>query len=442
MANNTESKQITPQAVEFQPDALEIKNEKLPLWLRYSVIYALLFIVGAIVWASISEVDVIVPATGKIVTNESSIIMKPLEKAVIKKIHVKIGQIVKKGDVLITFDPTLNLADAERLAAEVEVLSAQCERLNAEFSGKDYQPKVNNAATRRQKKIFDQKTLYFRSRCSTFDESIKEQQANVKAREDALRNQEQRLIKLKEIEKAYFELSKIKAVAPLQLTSVQISTLEMEAAIDEQKNKLLELKHQINSAKASRQSFINNWEQTISEELVTAERELSATLKTYEKAKRLVEYVELRAPCESVVHEIASFPVGSAVQEAEALVTLVPLSEIELEAEIPPHYISKVHPGSQARVKLNAYPFQKHGTLNGMVRNISENTLKKNIQGQELTYYRSRVVVSGKLKGVKENFRLIPGMEAQCEIKCGRRRVIEFVLHPLIKALDETAREP
>ena len=75
------------------------------------------------------------------------------------------------------------------------------------------------------------------------------------------------------------------------------------------------------------------------------------------------------------------------------------------------------------------------------MRNISENTLNKNEQ-QQLSYYRARIQISGKLKNVSSDFRLIPGMEAQCEIKCDRRRVIEYILYPLIKALDETAKEP
>ena len=181
----------------------------------------------------------------------------------------------------------------------------------------------------------------------------------------------------------------------------------------------------------------------MTEELVQNDRNITSLLKEIPSYEMLVENTEMRAPCDAVVHEIASFSPGSAVQEAEALITLIPMNgNIELETEIRTQDIGKVSKGAEARVKLTAYPFQKHGTLKGVVRDISENTLSKNAQGQELTYYRGRVTVSGKLNGVKESFRLIPGMEAQCEIKCGKRRIIEFILHPLIKALDETAREP
>ena len=115
---------------------------------------------------------------------------------------------------------------------------------------------------------------------------------------------------------------------------------------------------------------------------------------------------------------------------------------LELEAEISPENIGKVNVGAPVRIKLTAYPFQKHGTLNGVVRNISEDTLAKQEAGHNIKYYRARITVSGKLHGVKDNFRLIPGMEAQSEIKCDKRRIIEYILYPLIKALDETAREP
>lgn len=177
--------------------------------------------------------------------------------------------------------------------------------------------------------------------------------------------------------------------------------------------------------------------------MVTVDRNLTSVRKEYDKIAQLIEYVHLRAPCDAVVHEIASFSPGSAVREAEALITLVPLDgNLELEAEISPENIGKVNVGDSVRIKFPAYPFQKHGTLNGVIRNISEDTLEKQESGNSIKYYRARISVSGRLSNVKKDFRLIPGMEVQSEIKCDRRRVIEYILYPLIKAFDETAKEP
>lgn len=432
---------IASEAVEFQPDALEIKNEKLPFWIRYSVLYAFLFVAAALIWACVCKVDVVVQAPGKLVTDDSSIVMKPLERTVIKKIHIKIGQFVKKDQVLITFDPTMNQAEAERLVKEISILTAQYNRLLAEFEGRVYRADPGEAGMR-QLAIFKQRAEYFRERCNYFDEGIKQLDASRKAREDTLRNQKERLAAIKQIESMFQKLHASRAGSLKELLSVNISRMEMEAQIDEQQNQLLELKHQRESTLSSKQTFVQEWKNNISEELVKVERELTSTQKSYDKVKQLIEYVELRAPCDSVVHEIAAFSVGSAVREAEALVTLIPLvGKIELEAEVQPQDIGRIKVGSDVRVKLTAYPFQKHGTLDGKVRNISENTLQKQSQ-TPVAYYRVRIVVSGHLKNTRKDFRLIPGMEAQAEIKVGRRRIIEFIIYPLIKALDETAREP
>ena len=432
---------IAPEAVEFQPDALEIKNEKLPLWIRYSVLYAVLFVAAALIWSCVCKVDVVVQAPGKLVTDDSSIVMKPLERTVIKKIHVKIGQIVKKDQVLMTFDPTINQAEAERLVKEISILTAQYNRLLAEFEGRVYKADPGEAGLR-QLAIFKQRSEYFRERCNYFDEGIKQLDASRKAREDTLRNQKERLVAIKQIESMFKKLHDSRAGSLKELLSVNISRMEMEAQIDEQQNHLLELKHQRESTLSSKQTFVQEWKNNISEELVKVERELTSNQKSYDKIKQLSEYVELRAPCDCVVHEIAAFSEGSAVREAEALITLIPLvGKIELEAEVQPQDIGRINVGSDVRVKLTAYPFQKHGTLDGKVRNISENTLQKQSQ-VPVSYYRARIVISGKLKNTKKDFRLIPGMEVQAEIKVGSRRIIEFIIYPLIKALDETAKEP
>ena len=430
------------EIIKYQPDALEIKNERLPLPIRLGVWIPFFVLTAAIIWSCLAQVDVVVQGTGKLVTDKPTVVMKPLERSVIKKINVKIGEIVKKDQILITFDPAFNNAEAERLKNETFALTAQLNRLRAEFQQKPYTGGTNQF-DKWQLAIYKQRQEYYRERMNYFKEALSQIAASKKSKEDNLVKQRERLAAIKQLEGMFKELHGKKAASLKDLLQMSVTRMEMEATVDQIENDLLELNHRRGTLIAERNSFIQEWRNALSEEMVTADRNLTATVKSYDKVARLIEYVYLRAPCDAVVHEIASFSPGSAVQEAEALITLIPLDgNIELETEIRTQDIGKVAQGAQARVKLTAYPFQKHGTLNGLVRNISENTLQKNAQGQELTYYRGRVTVTGKLKGVKDSFRLIPGMEAQCEIKCGRRRVIEFVLHPLIKALDETAREP
>ncbi len=441
MRRNKMKEQVPENIIEFQPDALEIRNERLSPAVRFCVWLPVVTVVLALVWSILAKVDVVVQGGGKLVTNESTIVMKPLERSVIKKINVKIGDVVKKDQILITFDPAINRAEADRLGNEIRALNAQLERLRAEFLDRPYTG-GRDQFEKWQLAIYKQRQEYYKEKIRYYNETLLQIKASIKSRKDNLAKQKERLAAVQKLEDMFKNLHSKKAASLKELIQMSISRMEMEASVDELENSILELNHRLGTTNAELNSFIQEWRNQLSENMVTVDRNLTSVKKEHDKIARLIEYVYLRAPCEAVVHEIASFSPGSAVQEAEALITLIPLGkDIELEGEIRPQDISKVKVGSNARIKLTAYPFQKYGTLEGVVRNISENTLNKNEQ-QQLSYYRARIQISGKLKNVSSDFRLIPGMEAQCEIKCDRRRVIEYILYPLIKALDETAKEP
>ena len=433
---------VPEKIVEFQPDALEIKNQKLPFAIRFCVWFPFAVLLVALIWSIWAKTDVVVRGTGKLVTDLPTIVMKPLERSVIKEINVKIGDVVQKDQILITFDPAINTAESERLKNEINALEAQRARLQAEFQFKPYQG-GKEQFERWQFAIYKQRQEYYKERIKYFDEALMQILASKKTKEDNLNKQKERLNAVQKLEDMFKKLHQKNAASLKELLQMSISRMEMEATVDQLANDLLELDHRRGSTLAEKNSFIQEWRNKISEDMITVDRNLTSTRKSYEKIAQLIEYVYLRAPCNAVVHEIASFSPGSAVREAEALITLIPLDgNLELEAEILPENIGKVKVGASARIKLTAYPFQKYGTLDGVVRNISEDTLEKPVGGATMKYYRARLVVSGKLRGVKEDFRLIPGMESMCEIKCDRRRVIEYLLYPLLKALDETAREP
>ena len=432
---------VPEKIVEYQPDALEIRNSRLPWAIRMCVWLPFLLLTGAIIWASWARVDAVVSGGGRLIREEAAIVMKPLERAVIQEINVRLGDIVKKGDILITFDPTINNAEAERLRSEQDALQAELDRLTAEFNGKEYAGGPGRFQ-QVQLAIFRQRSSFYREKMSFYREVISQTDASTKSKEDTLEKQRERLAAFQKLENMFTSLHKEGAGSLKEVIEISISRMELEAAVDQISNELLELKHRRGTYLAERNSFISEWQNKISEEMVEADRMLTNVRKDYAKIERLIKYVYLRAPCDAVVHEIALSSTGSAVREAEGLITLIPLDgTIELEAEIRPQDIGKVRIGSQARIKLAAYPFQKYGTLEGTVRNISESTIIKD-ERTGAAFYRARITVSGKLNGVPDNFRLIPGMEAQCEIKCSRRRVITYILYPLIKALDETAREP
>jgi HlyD family secretion protein len=441
---------LNRQAVDFQPDAVEIAMRPLPLFAKMGVTFGALVFFTALIASYFCKVDVIVEGSGKLVSVNQNIVMKPLDRSVIKTIDVQVGQVVSPGQLLMSFDPSINKAEEERLKSELSSIEAQYERWNAEFSDKEYKVSANPSRHEIwQRAIYNQRQNYYHEKVRYFNESIKRIDASIKSTMDTIEKQQERLKSMNEILQMYEKLLKQNVSNKKELLEIRMSKMQLDSDIAKLENSIREAEHEKQSTIASRETFIMEWKKDVSEQLVSAEQARITIRKALEKVLQLNEYIELKAPCEAIVHEIASFPVGSAVREAEALITLVPIDcEIELEAEIPAKDIGKVKVGDAVRVKLNAFPFQKHGTLDGVIRNISEDTFQKDNVRQENekiaagAYYRGRITLSGNLRNIHSKFRLIPGMEAQAEIKVGVRRVIEYIIHPLIKSLDEAIREP
>lgn len=444
------SAKLNKKAIDFQPDAVEIAMRPLPIFARIGIPLGLILFIGALAASYFCKVDVIVEGSGKLVSVNQNIVMKPLDRSIIQSIDVKVGQVVQKGQLLMSFDPSINKAEEERIRSELSSINAQYERWNAEFTEKKYVlPPQANQNQIWQFAIYKQRQNFFKEKLRSYDESVKRLDANIKTVKDTIKKQKERFKAMDEIVDMYEKLHTSRAATKKDLLEIRMSRVQLESDITELENSIRSSEHQKESTLAEKQTFIMEWKKDISEQLVTADQARKSLQKALDKVLRLNEYIELRAPCEAIVHEIASFPVGSAVREAEALITLVPIDcGIELEAEIPAKDIGKVKEGDKVRVKLNAFPFQKHGTLDGELRNISEDTFQKDNVRQENekisagAYYRARIPLTGKLRNIHSNFRLIPGMEAQAEIKVGTRRVIEYIVHPLIKSLDEAIREP
>ena len=211
-------------------------------------------------------------------------------------------------------------------------------------------------------------------------------------------------------------------------------------------NECLELQHTLNRLNADKAAYVAEFGQQLGEDLVQARRERDAAAKQLEKAARRNEITVLEAPADAIVLDVAQRSVGSVMKEAEPLYTLVPLnSTLEAEVLVEGRDVGHVKTASLTRVKLEAWPFQKHGTLEGAVRTLSEDVFTPDPKkdGEARPHYKARVkLTSSELRNVSDHFRLIPGMAVTAEIKAGERSVISYFLYPLLRGLDESIREP
>lgn len=426
-------------------------------WTLYALV-SLLFV--GVVWASCARIDKTVEARGKLVTMDGMLVVQPLETAVIRSIDVQIGDTVKKDDILVTLDPTFASADATQLRSRLDSVNAQIRRLEVESMGELFTPPPSSRASideRLQASIAAARQREYTARIEAYDQKVSNLQAALATNAEEQKGLEGQLKVLEEVEQMFNKLHQQEYGSKLRLLEANKEKLVTKGNMSRLNSQAEELRRQIDSQKAEKQAFLEEWNRKIVEEMVELRREGGKLNEELSKATRRTNLVQLTAPADAVVLEIAQRSVGSVVREAEQLITLVPLdSKLEAEVEVTPSDIGRIEVGQPVRIKLDAFPFQKHGIVDGTIRTISENTIQgqlgatvdeegkpKNPGTSQQQMYRIRVELTNtKLRNVLPNFRLLPGMTLVGEIKVGNRSVMSYFLYPIIKGLDESIREP
>ena len=154
--------------------------------------------------------------------------------------------------------------------------------------------------------------------------------------------------------------------------------------------------------------------------------------------------VTLTAPLDGLILELHKIYPGAVFTEGSVLVTMVPTGEdLAVEFDISPKDISKLVPGSEIVIQLEALPAQKFGDLAGRLTYLSADTVAENLDGEEENIYRALAAIEKiRLRDTPPNFRLIPGMQVSGKIKVGERRLITYFIYPILRTLDSSFAEP
>jgi hemolysin D len=448
---------VDPQAVEFQPDSVMIEERPLP-WLARSVVYiVVLLVASAALWASVSQVDRVVTARGKLITVDPLIIVQPLETAVIRTIDAGVGDFVQAGALLATLDPTFTeseqTADRERLAS----MTAEAQRIEAEIFDKPFPPAAVDDPLRAkyltlQAAVYSHRQAEYHATVAANEADADKLEASLVTNRNTQAGLEERVKVIAEIEGMRDELYKLTVGSRLVLLQSRLDRLSLTDQLGEKRNQEKELLAQLASTREQKAKYVNNWVREAGERMTQLQQQISTETQKLASAERRHNLVELRSPADGVVLELAQRSIGSVAKEAEPLFTLVPRgNKIEAEVDVDSADVVRLRTGDPVRVKFDALPFQRHGTISGTVRVITENSFQpdknaatpaKDTDGRP-AFFRARIALGPlTLQDVPKDFRLIPGMTTTAEIILGKRTIISYLLDPVIKLFDEGLREP
>lgn len=432
---------------QFKQNAAAIEDAPVPLTAQASLYVAVSLLVIAVLWAVFGTLDRIVVAPGKIATRTPMIVLQSFSTAKITRINVKPGDHVKKGQVLVLFDSSFAHADKASLQQKVLGLAAEADRIDAEM--KDAPGLMVDAADDRERRIqaqiFEQEMSEYSAELAVRDSRMKSIETQIRSDDAAVIGLKKQLEMAKRIVAIQKNLLSQKAGAPLDVMKAESGEIEAEIRLKNTVEDAQKLAEQRTEMKAERQSFLDKWRSDHSQQLVQARRNLSETVETLSKARRMEDFTQLKAPADGVVLEIAERSVGSVLREGETLVTLVPdVADLFVEANVPSRDVSYIKVGNSVRVKLEAYPFQKIGTLSGKLDVIGADSisLKQDSSRAELVYRAQIRILETPRQLAARGINLRPGLVATAEIKTGKRSIASYILNPVLRTADESMREP
>jgi hemolysin D len=445
-----------PAILEFESPSAAITSTPVPASARNIVwVVVSMFAIAAVAMALI-PVDRVVTAQGKVVSQSPTLVVQPLEAAIVRSIEVRDGEAVHAGQVLARLDPTFAAADVGALAAQVSSLQAQVSRLQAEADGRPFIYTGLDPNLSLQSAIFAQRQAEYSYKIENYTQKVNSlASAIARANSDAA-GYRNRLQVATNVEQMRRELERMQVGSKLNTLAAMDNRAEMERNMRSAEETAATAQRDLAAMVAERDGYVQNWHADVSEKLSEATSKLSDARESLNKAQLRRQLVELRADRDATVLTVAKVSVGSVLQSGQQFITLVPSdAPLEVEANIAGRDDGFVHVGDPVAVKFDTFPFTQYGMAHGTVRTISADSFTAQDDQRNPTgavpvssnnsepYYRARVTIdSVALHGTPEGFRIMPGMPVTADVKVGKRTVMNYLLGRVLPVASEGMREP
>ena len=437
----------------FHPPLIRLQR-KAPHPQGRRVLWALLALLAfLLLWAVLGRLDIVAVADGKLVPASYLKIVQPSEAGIVKEILVREGDRVRAGQVLMRMDALITEADLESIAAEHARKRLALERIDAELSGRPFRPGSNAPAP-----LMREVAAQYQANRDALAAALAEEHSRLGKAQQELAAARQQKTRLEAVlphyqaqDKAYEKLVKDGFAGALLGSDKRRERIEKE-------QELVTQGHLIASAQASTEQSQKkllqieaDYRRQLHAERDEAQSQVDKLGKELEKQQHRRALMELKAPQDGVIKDLATHTSGTVVQPGTVLASLVPQEgRLKVEVWVSNEDIGFVRPGQNVKLKFAAYPFQKYGMGHGTVEHVSADAQSEEeardagmvAAGQRPLRYKALVALaSDALEMDGRQYPLSVGMQTAAEILLGDRTVAEYLLSPVQKAWHESGRE-
>ncbi|KEY60898.1 HlyD family type I secretion periplasmic adaptor subunit [Serratia sp. DD3] len=433
---------------DFLPAHLELVETPVSPTPRWSMRLIISFAGIALLWAILGQMDIVAVATGKTITNGRTKVIQPLVPGVVESIHVSDGQYVTAGQLLIKLDAVAANADYQQAKELLEIATLMKTRYSAFLAAIESgeRPKILPLAGLTEAQRYNEENLLlgmykaYLAKIETQKMLIMQKRVEI----NTVRQQVNKLVNTSKIADSratdYQSLYDEKFISKHDWLQKEQERIEQKSDLSIQHSRITELEAALNSQTQELVSIIAQYRNDALEKQKQAQDNIIQYQQEVRKSQQRQEILTLVAPVSGTVQQLAIHTVGGVVTEAQALMAIVPENEtVEVEAMVENKDIGFVKVGQEAAVKIESFPYTRHGYIEGIVASISHDAVQDEKRGlifpARVRLKQTYLMVEG------EQINLTSGMSVFAEIKTGKRRVIDYFLSPLREYSSEGLRE-
>jgi HlyD family secretion protein len=440
-------------------DPLRLIQDEAPSHIGRIVLWSVCVLVFVmLLWAAFGELDIIASTEGKLVPQTLVKIVQPAEPGVVKQLLVDEGDSVKAGQVLARLDTTVASADKTGIANDLAIQQMQVRRLEAELGDQPMLPKAGDNPER-YAQVQNQYTAHRKAFLDSRDQEnslLSKAEHEKRSALEILAKLEQTLPTYRKTADAYAQLEKEGFIAGIAAAEKQRDAIEKSKDLDAQRSTVAALNATIAAQQKRISQLQSAYKSELEKELADVRAKIAQLQPSLDKSIYKEGLMELKAPQDGVIKDLATTTVGAVVQPGTVVLTLVPKGEqLFADVSIKNEDVGFVQVGQKAQIKLSAYPFQKYGMLTGKVVHLGADSNENNKPAPgpgtaadanaaaAASTYKARVQLDQQVLNDPhgQKLQLTPGMQVVAEINQGKRTVLEYLLSPVQKAVNEAARE-
>ena len=420
-----------------------------PIWMGLLVI--LLFFGGFVGWAAFAPLGSAALASGVISVEGNRKTIQHLEGGIVKDILVRDGDMVQRGQVLVSLDQTQAEASLKLILGRKMVALAERARLIAErdnleeitFSSwlleRQDDPNVAKALEG-QRNLFNARTLARQGQVTILEQKIAQLEEELKGLQGQIRSLDTQKRLIQEELKDVRQLVQKKLAKRTRLRSLERTASELSGNRSQSVARVAQSKQAIGEIRLQ----ISEIRNAVLNEAVAELKNVQAMLFDLEEQERasvdVMTRTEIRAPNTGIVVNLNVHTSGGVISSGEALMDIVPVDQkLIVEAEVDPTDIDVVKIGADARIRFPAFSQRTSQPVEGEIIGVSADSILNERTGAY--FYQAQVRIDNLAGSNLEVEQLRPGMQADVMISTGERTALEYFLNPILLSFDRALTE-